>query len=149
MNAKTIIEEIFKLDLSQYPYTEVKSLLQQLKRFSIVRIDLHPGKTLIRARVNDDGQRFSTRNELSYKPASYNKSFQRASTPNQTMFYAGSMPEKKIDGEVDNARIISTLEAANLLRDKTADGEQTITFSKSEVIKDIPLELLLSIIKIL
>jgi hypothetical protein len=100
---------------------------------------LHPGKTIIRARPNEAGQHFNSRSELSYKPEKFNTTYQRASTPNLTMFYGGTIPEDLKDGELDNARIVSSLEASNLLRDKAQDGEQTITFSKWVVTKDIPL----------
>ncbi len=55
------------------------------------------------------------------------------------MFYGGIIPEDLKKGELDNARIVSTLETSNLLRDTNIDGEQTITFSKWIVTKDIHL----------
>lgn len=55
------------------------------------------------------------------------------------MFYGGTIPDDLKTGELDNARIVSSLEASNLIRDKDIEGEQTITFSKWVVTKDIRL----------
>ncbi len=134
-----IIEQLKAFDLTSYPYDEVRGLIGQFGQFGLVQMTLHPGKTIIRARPNEVGQHFSVRDELSYKPQKFNTTYQRASTPNLTMFYGGTIPEGLKEGELDNARIVSSLEASNLLRDKTQDGEQTITFSKWVVTKDIPL----------
>lgn len=134
-----IIGQLKSLDLTSYPYKEIRSLIPQFGKFGAVQMTLHPGKTIIRARPNEPQQRFTTRSELSYKPEKFNTTYQRASTPNLTMFYGGTIPEDLKEGELNNARVVSTLEASNLLRDKDLDGEQTITFSKWVVIKDIPL----------
>ncbi len=134
-----IIRRLKFLDLTTYPYDEIRSLIHQFGRFGAVQMQLHPGKTLIRSRPNEPGQRFTLRSELAYKPQVYNIEYQRASTPNMTMFYGGTIPEDLKKGELDNARIVSTLEASNLLRDTNIDGEQTITFSKWIVTKDIHL----------
>lgn len=48
---------------------------------------LHPSKTIIRARPNENSQVFTTRAELSYKPQKFNSTYQQASTTSQTMFY--------------------------------------------------------------
>lgn len=101
---------------------------------------LHKGKVLIRARPNVAGAAsFSTRSELSYTPAQYNTRYQRASTPHQTMLYAGIIPENIPANELDNARIIASLEASHLLRNIGQEGEQVVTFSKWIVTQDIPL----------
>lgn len=126
-------------DLSSYPHDAIKQSIQQFGKFGAIIMTLHKGKTLIRARPNQPGEIFSTRAELSYKPQKFNTSYQRASTPYQTMFYAGTIPEDVKIGELDNARFVASLEASNLLRDTEREGEQTITFSKWAVTDDIPL----------
>jgi hypothetical protein len=138
-DCKQIIEQLKNLDLKAYPYDKIRELLNQIGPFGVIRMVLHPRKILLRARVNENGEIFSLREQLSYKPAQYNKTYQRASTPNQTMFYAGTIAENLKPGELNNARIISSLEGSNLLRDSGKEGEQTITFSKWVVTKDIPL----------
>src|SRR5258706_13939168 len=95
---KRAIEEIKRLDLSNYPDEEIKSSIGKFEKFGIIKMTLHAGKSLLRARPNEPSKIFSKRNELSYKPSEYNKTYQRASTPSQTMFYTGIIPEniKKI-----------------------------------------------------
>lgn len=138
-DTKQILDTLSGLDLSTYPFDQVKKSISQLGKFGIIIFTLHKGKTLIRARVNEDGKSFSQAKELSYKPEEYNKSYQRASTPNRTMFYAGTIPEDVQVGELNNARIISSLETSNLLRDIEKDGEQKVTFGRWLVTADIPL----------
>lgn len=134
-----IVTKLKELNLKTYPENKIRSLIGQLGKFGAVEMTLHPGKTIIRARPNEENQNFTTRSELAYKPQKFNQSYQRASTPYLTMFYGASIPENQKPDELDNARIVSSLEASNLLRDKDQDGEQTITFSKWIVTKDIPL----------
>ncbi|HEX9513817.1 MAG TPA: hypothetical protein VF939_25175 [Puia sp.] len=136
---KEAIDKLKALDLTSYPKDEIYELIKAFGKFGAIAMDLHPGKVLIRARPNEAGKSFTTRSELSYKPAQYNTTYQRASTPDQTMFYAGAIPEDIPIEEVNNARIIASLEASNLLRDNRPDGEQLITFSKWIVTKDIRL----------
>ncbi|MBN8856152.1 MAG: hypothetical protein BGO55_08280 [Sphingobacteriales bacterium 50-39] len=133
------IAQLKALDLTTYPKNEIHTLIRQFGKFGAVAMDLHPGKVLIRARPNEAGKTFSLRSDLSYKPPKYNTTYQRASTPDQTMFYAGTIPENIRIDELDNARLIATLEASHLLRDNIPDGEQLITFSKWVVVKDIRL----------
>ncbi|ACU60970.1 RES family NAD+ phosphorylase [Chitinophaga pinensis] len=137
---KTAIDRLQKLDLSTYPYNEIKDLIQLFGKFGIIQMTLHKGKVLIRARPNTDGQpSFTKRSELSYTPSAFNKKYQRASTPNQTMFYAGTIPEGIAPDELNNARIIASLETSHLLRNAGHEGEQRVTFSKWVVTHDIPL----------
>lgn len=138
-NAQQVMEELRGLDLSAYPSEKINTLIQQFEKFGLIQMVLHPGKTIIRARPNLPGQRFTTRTELSYKPQQFNTTFQRASTPNQTMFYGAPIPDDVKPGEIDNARLIASCEASSLLRNKGEEGEQTITFSKWVVTQDIPL----------
>src|SRR4051794_34584351 len=100
------IQELKKIDLSTYPADRVRKLIDKLGRFGIISIDLHPGKTIIRARPNNPVEIFKNRSELSYVPQSKNHKYQRASTPNQTMFYGGTIPENIREGELNNARVI-------------------------------------------
>jgi hypothetical protein len=134
-----IIDEISRLELSTYPYGDAKGLISQLGQFGIIQLTLHKEKSLMRARPNEAGKTFAEAKELSYKPQKLNTTYQRASTPNRTMFYAGTIPEDVKEGELDNARIVSSLEASHLLRDVNQEGEQTITFGRWIVTDDIPL----------
>lgn len=66
---------------------------------------------------------------MSFKPQIFNKTYQRASTPNQTMFYASFLPVIPTPLEF-NTRIIGALESLPWLRDKTSSGYKRITFGK-------------------
>lgn len=64
------------------------------KWFSVPNLILNENVVLYRARIIDDISEITTPEQLSYTPASYNKSYKRASTPNNTMFYAISGDSK-------------------------------------------------------
>lgn len=134
MDKQTIINRLEALDLSQYPYSEIKELIRELGRVGFIIFTLHPGKTITRARC-DGG--LKTVSDLSYKPQPYNKQCQRASTPMRTMFYGCIVPEEQ---NIIDTRFISACESSSLIRGGIGtSGEQTITFGKWEVIKDIDL----------
>lgn len=65
MNKQTIINRLEALDLSQYPYFEIKELIRDLGKVGFIIFTLHPGKTITRARC--DGN-LKTVSDLSYKP---------------------------------------------------------------------------------
>jgi hypothetical protein len=100
---------------------------------------LHPNKVILRARPNYDGERFKKVSDISYKPAEFNKTYQRASTPTNTMFYGSTVSENVKIGELDLTRVIGLFEAVPMMRDLESSGEQIITYSKWRVVKDIPL----------
>lgn len=135
---QTVIDKIKALDLKINPYDETKKLIAEIQRYGLLQTTLHPNKIIIRARPNGDGERFTTKNSVSFKPQEYNKTYQRASTPNTTMFYGCVTPEKVGKEEVSEPRVTAVFEASNLVRNDL-DGEEVITFSKWKVIKDIPL----------
>jgi hypothetical protein len=133
------IQRLRELYLSSYPIDEIKKSIRDFGRFGIINLTLHEGKTIIRARPNEPDQTFSTISELSYKPPKFNIEFQRASTPNSTMFYGCVLPETIAKGDINNARVIAIFEASRLYRKGIENGEEKITFSRWTVIKDIPL----------
>ena len=134
MDKQTIINRLEALDLSQYPYFEIRELIRELGKVGFVIFTLHPGKTITRARC--DGN-LKTVSDLSYKPQQYNKQCQRASTPMRTMFYGCIVPEEQ---NIIDTRFISACESSSLIRGGLGTiGEQTITFGKWEVIEDIDL----------
>ena len=133
------LEILSQLDLSKYPYKETKNLIAQLGKFGCILVTLHKGKTLMRARPNFNNERFFSKCQLSYKPQHFNKTYQRASTPYRTMFYASMVPETIQSGELDNTRFIGAFEALPWLRDKTTKGYQMITYGRWLVTNDINL----------
>ena len=134
-----ILEILSALDRSKYPYQEVKNLIGSIGPVGAIITTLHQGKEIMRARPNYNGERFSKVGELSYKPAEFNKTYQRASTPYNTMFYGSTISENIKLGELDITRVIGLFEAIPLVRDPASSGEQVITYSKWRVVKDIPL----------
>ena len=139
MTVEEIIDELKSLDLKTLPTDRVVELLQQVGSIGFMFVTFHRGKSLMRARPNNGDERFSCKDELSFKPQKFNTTFQRASTPNQTMFYASSLPENLEPGELDNARIIGVLESMPWIRDKTTSGYKKITFGRWYVEEDINL----------
>jgi hypothetical protein len=133
------ISKLKNLDLSKYPVEEINSIMKEFGKFGVVVTTLHTGKTIIRARPNEPSRAFKSVSELSYKPAKFNTAFQRASTPNTTMFYGCVIPENLAEGELDNARVTAIFEASKLYRQEIENGEEKITFSRWTVTKDIPL----------
>lgn len=133
------IDKLKRLNLSKYPIDEINEIMKEFGKIAIVVTTLHKGKTIIRARPNEPNETFKTVSELSYKPAKFNTTFQRASTPNTTMFYGCVVPENIADGEFDNERVTATLETSKLYRQEIENGEEKMTFSRWAVKKDIPL----------
>jgi hypothetical protein len=138
-NTLKIIKSLESLNFSKYPYQEVKDLIGSFGPIGAIIMTLHPGKVIMRARPNYDHERFNKVSQISYKPAEYNKTYQRASTPYNTMFYGSTIFENIKPGELNMTRVIGLFEAIPLMRDKEASGEQVITYSKWLVTKDIPL----------
>ena len=139
MEIDKIIEEFKKLNLSKYPVAEIKKLFNLVGHIGAIVVTFHKGKSVMRARPNEENQRFDKKADLSFKPQEFNKTYQRASTPNQTMFYATSVPDKLENGELDNMRIIGVTETIPMLRDKTKSGFQKISFGRWIVEEDIKL----------
>ncbi len=132
------LQKLRKLDLSTYPYQEIKEIILQLGKVGAIKVTLHRGRTFVRVRPNDDNMTFTKKAELSYKPQHLNKTYQRASTPNETMFY-GSMLAVGDNSKDLNARIVGALEGLPWLRDNKTKGVQKVTFSLWEVVEDIDL----------
>jgi hypothetical protein len=132
------INKLKNLNLSKYPIDEINDIMKEFGEFGLVVMTLHKGKSILRARPNESNKTFTTISELSYKPAKFNTTFQRASTPNTTMFYGCVVPEFSI-GELDNARVTAICEVSKLYRQEIECGEEKITFSRWIVTKDIPL----------
>ncbi|MDH8702655.1 hypothetical protein M2138_002023 [Dysgonomonadaceae bacterium PH5-43] len=134
-----IIQQIKNLDLSTYPKERILALFQQVGKIGYIVVTFHRGKSVMRARPNYNGERFEKRKDYSFKPQEHNKTYQRASTPNQTMFYATSVPENIPQGELDNMRVIGVAETIPILRDKTKSGYQKVSFGRWIVHEDINL----------
>lgn len=136
---KETLNRLTELDLSKYPYEDVKKLIGQLGETGFITVTFHQGQTIMRARPNYDGDTFSSKCELTYKPQQLNNTYQRASTPKRTMFYGSSIPENIQEGQLNNKRVIGALEALPWLRDNGTKGYQKISFGRWIVNADINL----------
>ena len=138
MTKKEVLDKLSQLDHSKYPYNEIHSLIQKLGKYGFIVTTFRPGQEFIRARVNCNFEVFTKAKDLSYKPAEFNNTYQRASTPKATMFYGALLPQIRTEGRIDNSRMIGCCEVSKLVRDKSIlEGEQTITFGKWVVTKEI------------
>jgi hypothetical protein len=138
LTVESILDKLKALDLAGNPYPEAKALVADIQKYGLLQTTLHPNKIVIRARPNKNGERFLTKDKVSFKPQEQNKTYQRASTPHTTMFYGCVVPELVKEGEPKTANVTAVCEASELVRNDL-DGEETVTFGRWEVIKDIPL----------
>jgi len=134
------LNKLSRLDLQKYPVIEIEKYLSEIGTTAQIGYTLHPGNSILRARPNKaDSEIFKTRSQLKYRPQVYNTTFQRASTPNETMFYGSVVPEQTATTDIDNARAIACFEAASTFRNNFFSSIEKITFSRWEVIQDINL----------
>jgi hypothetical protein len=131
------IQTLSALDLSTYPSDNIRELMKNFGRVIIIEYKLHPGKKVLRARCEDQGWPYLTRASLSYKPQQFNTTHQRASTPERTMFYGSVIPDEIDDGDLDNERIVVSMEASPWLRSAKTCGVKRIAYSRWEVTEDI------------
>jgi hypothetical protein len=138
MEHREIIEQLDQLNLSKFPLDIAKQYLKQLGKYGVIITTLHPGKRIIRARISEKAS-FDSVSKLSFKPQEYNLEYQRASTPNNTMFYGSIVPEISGTQEPETARITIIFELSEFVRNAKSIGEQDITFSAWDVIENIEL----------
>lgn len=137
---KSIIEQLRNLNFSANPYKETKELMSSLGDFGFIRLTLHATNEFIRARPLNDEESIAIVKDLSFKPQEYNTAYQRASTPNKTMFYAGLVqPEFTPDGFLAMGRLIGMMESLPFMRDKTSKGIKKIAFGKWTNTRDMNL----------
>jgi hypothetical protein len=139
MEIEKIISEFKNLKLSDYPEKEIKDLFNKVGNIATMLVTFDKGKSVMRARPNYNGERFCKKSDLSFKPEELNKTYQRASSPYQTMFYASSIPERTENGELDNARVIGVSETIPMLRNKEQSGFQKISFGRWYAEEDLKL----------
>ncbi|MFD1015746.1 hypothetical protein [Winogradskyella rapida] len=143
-----IIEELKALDLSEFPIAELDRLLTSLGPLGIMLTDYHKtpenqySKEIERA-VNNSKEEpeFNTVSRISFKPAKFNSSYLRASTPKNTMFYGSVISEDDFDKEeMKYPRIVGASEISSLMRNSDViEGWSRMTFGNWEVIENISL----------
>ncbi len=127
------------LDLTKYPYNEVRKQISNIGVVGQLRVTFHPGKSIYRARPNSIDEHFYSKCQLTYKPQHFNETYQRASTPNMTMFYGSVLPEELESEELNESRVVPSYEAVPWLRDKSTKGHRKITYSRWFVTQEINL----------
>lgn len=128
---KSLIEKLKDLDLESEPVKEIEEIISGFGYLPVILTDYHEGKIIHRARCINKGDNIVNASQLSFTPTKLNTRYQRASTPEQTMFYGALIPEINIEGEISNERLIGACEASKFLRDYDApDGEEIIVFGK-------------------
>lgn len=139
------LEQLLQLNLSEYPIAELDNLLTKLGGVAIMLTDYNykaKYPKLIERAVNNtkENPEFNTVSRISYKPAEFNKSYLRASTPKNTMFY-GSVISDDLEGEEKKyARIVGASEVSSLIRNSDViEGWSRITFGKWQVVENISL----------
>jgi len=143
-----VINQLKALDLSEYPIAELDRLLNSLGPLGIMLTDYHNtpenqySKEIERA-VNNTKEEpeFDKVSRISFKPAEYNSSYLRASTPKNTMFYGSVISEDDFDKEeMKYPRIVGSSEISSLMRNSDViEGWSRLTFGNWEVIEDISL----------
>ena len=140
MKIEEVLTKLKELDLSTYPASQIRELMNQFGIMCSMQVFFHPGKVVMRARPHEnDSIRFFKKDDFSFKPQQFNTTYQRASTPNQTMFYATAIPEDIEPGELDSMRIIGVVESLPQLRDSTSSLYKKISFGRWEVAEDLRL----------
>ncbi len=120
---------LLKCDLSTFPSVRFRQLYEKLDWVSFDFAVLKPDDIIIRARVNED-KSFNNIGEISYKPHNLNTKYQRASTPNKTMFYGCFIPSNHFDVEFDNALLATIFELFDIDTFSSTNGiiRKKVTF---------------------
>jgi len=137
---RNILDKLAGLSLAKYPIQDIYDFIKKLGVYGQMSVNMPIGTHILRARENKKDEIFCCKNQLTYKPQEYNTTFQRASTPNNTMFYGSVYPESQGQEEEDWLNIITLLEICELAKnDSIKEGEQIVTFSAWTVSEKIPL----------
>jgi hypothetical protein len=135
------VDILGRLDLDRNYEEVIRSVFDHVKNVGTMVVTYNPGKSIIRARPMGDAEpRFTKAADFSFKPQHLNWEFQRASTPNRTMFYGATVRKGLKDGEIDIARLIALAESMPWIRDKSVSGVKKLAYGKW--ISKEPLQLL-------
>ncbi len=133
MSNVEIIKALNSIDLSVYPYGEVKSLVSSFAP-KFLGIWIPRGHRI--ERIRPDANVFE-RKGMSYRPATDNTKPQRATLPGKTAFY-GTLGH--FEDSTVNTRYVSLLEASKLYRKGPQEnGRETYTWSRWVVMEDMHL----------
>lgn len=138
MNESTLksINYLNCIDKSKYPTAEILDQIRALEDNGYLSMTLPVGSEIIRARLHNADESFYSKCQLTYSPQQLNKTFKRASTPNNTMFY-GSLSQQP--AKYSDLRYAPLFECHPWLRDKTTKGYKKITFGIWILLKEVRL----------
>lgn len=140
LSTSEILSQLSGLNLSEYPILRAHELIAQIGKYPLLVTTIPVDTIILRARVNCEDEVFSNKSQLSYKPAAFNQTFQRASTRNYTMFYGSIYPDGNRFEKNDYRRLIGLCEVSGFHRKPLKnDGEERITYGKWVTKKPIPL----------
>lgn len=126
---KDVIERLKSLDLESEPVSDIEEIISSLGYLPAAIYDFHKGKIVHRARCISGDENIIDASQLSFTPTEFNTRYQRASTPEQTMFYGAVIPE--FEDKLQIERLVGACEASELLRNPNApDGEEIIVFGE-------------------
>lgn len=136
-----VVQQLRNLNLALNPLEDILALFRKMGPFPIIVTTLHPGRIIVRGQNYDPQADYSIVSRHTYKPQEKNQTYQRASTPLQTMFY-GSITDEDIDetGVDENkplARHIIMTEIGKTLKENA--NKETVVFSSWGVLEDINL----------
>lgn len=144
--AKKLLTELKNIELHEKNHKQIRELLLPIvtNNFGTQMITLHPGKEIIRGRPHKHViDRFEERSQLSYKPQNFNTTYQRASTPNRTMFYGAFAPDLQSETEPLPRQTIIR-EVDDFFCDKDTFGLKKVTFSLWQVLQNLNLVAIVS-----
>lgn len=131
MRLKKALSILNNLDLSHDYSDVITSIFQNCWALPAFGVNFQVGEEFIRARpMNPNETRFNKKSDFSFKPQEFNNSFQRASTPRRTMFYAASNRAKISAKDLFSARLVSLAESMKWVRDMQESGIRKIAYGK-------------------
>lgn len=131
MTREEACERLENLDLRNSSVEEVRHLFEVIECIPIMTAKLSVGTRIHRTRM---GRGYYQQWELTYKNPRLCKSMQRASLPNESVFYGCLSDNQR---HLEYGRMIGLLECSNLARDMKGFGREYVTASVWEVTSPI------------
>lgn len=134
---QSIVSELEHLDLSRTTPASISKIIERLHHQQILapKHILHPETTIIRARPVSDFNEVKYKQDISYVPIEKNTSYQRASTPHNTMYYGVIDRQEKIP----NSMVSCFMECCSCFRETAQDGNYYVVIGYWKVIKELTL----------
>ncbi len=128
------IKDLKSVDLSKLTYQKIiYALIKDIVVIPVTIAKIHEGYPIYRARINKNGEIFTSEKDISYRTDFENiTSYGRANIPHQSMFY-GAIESS----EIEYPRIVNLFELSELFREPNDnDGEVIMTVGKWRIKKE-------------